>query len=132
MRCAQVDLEAGIVRLEPGSTKNGEGRTFPVSALPELATLLRDQRDATTAAERRLGAVIPWVFHREGQEIKDFRDAWRRACKRAGLVGMIPHDFRRTAVRKLERAGGPQSVAMKLVGHRTESISPPVCYRQRA
>src|SRR5207245_1139427 len=41
LRWAQVDFTAGVVRLEPGSTKNGEARTFPFAALPPLATLLR-------------------------------------------------------------------------------------------
>jgi hypothetical protein len=54
--------------------------------------------------------------------IKSFRRAWVTACKKAGIPERVPHDFRRTAVRNLERAGVPRSTAMKMVGHRTESI----------
>ena len=34
----------------------------------------------------------------------------------------ILHDFRRTAVRNLERASVPRSTATQMVGHKTESI----------
>jgi integrase len=66
------------------------------------------------------GRVVPWLFHRDGKPIKSFRRAWTTACRLAGLPGRIPHDFRRTAVRNLERAGVPRSTAM--VGHQTEAI----------
>jgi integrase len=33
-----------------------------------------------------------------------------------------PHDFRRTVVRRYERAGVARSVAMKLTGHKTEPV----------
>jgi integrase len=39
-----------------------------------------------------------------------------------GVPDRIPHDFRRTAVRNLERAGVSRSVAMKMTGHKTEAI----------
>ena len=43
-------------------------------------------------------------------------------CESAGLSGRIPHDFRRTAVRKLERPGLSRSVAMRMTGHKTEAV----------
>jgi integrase len=119
-RWAHVDFVGGWLRLEPGETKNGEGRQFPL--IPELRAVLERQRSATELLQRGSRQIIPWVFHRDGEPIKDFRAAWKTACRAAGVPGRIPHDFRRTAVRNLERAGVPRSVAMKLVGHKTEAI----------
>ena len=38
------------------------------------------------------------------------------------VTGRIMHDFRRTAVRNLERDGVSRSAAMAMVGHKTEAI----------
>ncbi len=118
----QVDLKAGVVRLEPGTTKNSEGRTFPFSACPELARLLESQRKLTSSIERETNQIVPYVFHRNGKRIRSIQTAWRNACDKAGYPGRLVHDLRRTAVREMERAGVPRSVAMQLSGHKTESI----------
>ena len=69
------------------------------------------------------GAICLYVFHRpDGSPIKDFRALWRTACEAAGYPGKLFHDFRRSAVRTLERSGVPRSTAMAMVGHKTESI----------
>jgi integrase len=120
MQWRQVDLAAETIRLDPGSTKNDEGRLFVMT--PELKATLAAQWADTDALQRATGQIIPFVFHRNGNRIKSFRRAWLLACKQAGVPGRIPHDFRRTAVRNLERAGIARSVAMKMVGHKTESI----------
>ena len=64
----------------------------------------------------------PCLFHHAGEPIKSLRGAWKAACKAAGVPGRIMHDFRRTAVRNLERDGVSRSAAMAMVGHKTEAI----------
>lgn len=115
-----VDLSAGWLRLDPGEAKSGEGRNFPLT--PELREVIEGVLHRTRNLERETGQIIPWLFHKNGIRIGSFRKAWATACKKVGLAGRIPHDFRRTAVRNLERAGVPRSAAMAMVGHRTESI----------
>jgi integrase len=116
----QVDFQAGTVVLFVGEDKNRAGRTFYMT--PALRSSLEAQRATTEALRRARGAIIPWVFHRNGKPILDFRGAWQVACRKAGVPGRIPHDFRRTAVRNLERAGVPRSTAMAMVGHKTEAV----------
>ena len=125
----------GWLRLDPGETKNKEGRNFPFTL--RLREIIDQQLERTKALEKATGRIIPWLFHRHGKPIKTFRRSWLTACVKAGLgteirsangklikkIGnRIPHDFRRTAVRNLERAGVSRSDAMKMVGHKTEAI----------
>jgi integrase len=106
----QVDFKAEVVRIEAGTTKNGEGRTVFMTA--ELKDLLEDQWAMTMAFERQAGQIIPWVFHRNGKPIRSFNVAWQGAWERAGPPGRLFRDFRRTAVRNMVRAGIPERVAM--------------------
>jgi integrase len=117
-----VDFDGGEIRLKASDSKNKTGRTFPFRVLPELDELLGRQLDHTRELEKERGEIIPFVFHRSGNQIKSMKTAWNAACRRAGLEGTIFHDLRRCAVRNLERAGCSRSVAMKLTGHKTESV----------
>ncbi len=120
---SQVDRREGTVRLEPGTTKNQEGRLFPYGdMLPELTDTITAQWSYTKRVEQARKIVCPWVFHRNGRPIRSFYGAWRKACLEAGHPGRILHDFRRTVVRNLVRAGVAENQAMQLTGHKTRSI----------
>jgi integrase len=123
----QVDLKAGEVRLDPGRTKNGEGRVFPFTR--ELRQVLERQQVIADELKRARGIIACAVFcytigKKAGQRITEsaYTHAWRKARVAAGCPGRIPHDFRRTAVRNLVRAGVPERVAMQLTGHKTRAV----------
>jgi integrase len=115
----RVDFKAGTVSLERGTTKSGEPRTFTFSAMPELEALLRRQREITTALERERGVICPWVFHRDGKQVKDFRVAWNNACAHAGVPGRVRHDLRRTGARAFRALGLSDRDIAELCGWET-------------
>lgn len=125
----QVDFVAGEVRLDAGTTKNREGRVFPMTT--DLRTMLKAQQ-VEHERLKKAGHIFPHVFWRVVAEsrggekkprpIVSFNKAWKIACRAAGCPGRIPHDLRRTAIRNFVRSGTSENVAMKLSGHKTRSV----------
>jgi integrase len=71
----------------------------------------------------------PYVFAnpKTGKPFWDIRKPFQRACKDAGIAsgqdaGVVPHDLRRTSITEARRAGIPESVVMKMSGHKTRSV----------
>lgn len=116
LRWSQVDLQGRLVRLEASDTKTRTARTIPLAEeLYQALAELKAQRDWHWPD-------VQHVFVRGGKPIKDYRKAWRSACKRVGLDRLVPHDMRRSAVRNMVRSGVPERVAMQISGHKTRSV----------
>ncbi|MBB5066102.1 tyrosine-type recombinase/integrase [Granulicella mallensis] len=141
MKVGQIDLLQRVIRLDPGTTKNSDGReVFLTDALHSLLT-------ACVTGKAKDDAVFT---RPNGIAVRSFRDAWEKACvnagvgqfvcyscsksmssespcgkcngKRAKYSGLIFHDLRRTAARNLRRAGISETVIMKIGGWRTRSV----------
>ncbi len=114
----QVDLQQGIVRLEPGTTKNDQGRVVYLDE--ELQEVFARQYERRKTTRK----ISPYVFTgRDGNDpIKDFRGTWDAACTEAKIGRRLFHDFRRTAVRNMVRSGIPERVAMMISGHKTRTV----------
>ena len=135
----KVDLKQGIVSLNPGETKNKKPRTAYLNE-----ELTREMK--SLSSNRQLGCSF--VFHQNGDRIKRVTRAWKTACIKAGLCEVLKdengnpvisetkkgiektikaptklfHDFRRTGVRNMVRAGVPERVAMMVSGHKTRGV----------
>jgi len=107
------DRPGRLLRLRPEISKNKDGRLLPLRG--ELLEVVE-------RAWQRKRLDCPYLFHVDGQPIGDFRKSWNKACEEVGLSGVLIHDFRRTAVRNMVRAGVPERVAMSRSGHKTRSI----------
>src|SRR5262249_14375891 len=108
-------------------------RASQIGVTSRSRSSLAAQLERAEALQKKLGRIVPFLFphpagrqrrpgRRAGQARRGFAKRWRTACDEAGVPGRIPHDFRRTAVWNLERAGIARSVAMKITGHKTESV----------
>jgi integrase len=118
---SDVDRAHGRITLRRVHSKTAEPRVLTL--VGELGTLIERRwhaREYPVAPET--SALSPFVFHRHGQPVGDFRKAWATACAAAGVAGTLFHDLRRSAVRNFEKAGVSQSVAMKISGHKTASV----------
>jgi integrase len=108
-----LSLTAKELRLRPEFSKNKKSRVVPLRG--KLLEVI--ERAAT---ERRLDC--PFVFHRAGKPIRDFRKPWLNATEAAGLGSILIHDLRRSGITNMRRADIPEEVAMKISGHRTRNV----------
>ena len=103
---SQVDLKRAEIYVEAHQAKTGVARVLPIA--DELLALLKKP-----------------MIHGEDHPVFDatnWRKEWKKAIKAAGLPDQLAHDFRRSAVRNMRKMGVPESVAMKISGHKTNAV----------
>jgi integrase len=113
LRVGQVDLVDRTIRLNPGTTKNLEGREASI----ESSTLLQLLRQCVEGKRPE-----DHVFTRGDKPVRDFRRSWENLCTVAGVPDLLFHDLRRTAARNLRAAGVPEEIIMRIAGWKTASI----------
>jgi len=101
------------VRLPGAVTKNKKPLPLVLTGQPlELVA----RRWALRVAE------CPYVFHRNGRVIRDFRATCAAACEAVGLPRLLFHDLRRSGARSYRRAGVTEDVIQRIGSWKTKSM----------
>ncbi len=112
LKASDVNLLASTVQLR--DSKNGEPRK--VSLTGDAKNLLA----ACVAGKSAEDAVF--TRGKGAKAVADFRGTWDKITLAAGCSGLLFHDLRRSAVRNMVRAGIPETVCMKVSGHKTRNV----------
>jgi integrase len=113
LRWEQIDLTLGCIRLSAKETKTDTARVVYLTS--RAMQILKE-------TPRQLHSPYVFVNPDTGKPWAEHNKMLRRACERAGLKGIWFHDLRRSFVTNARRSGVPESVVMKLSGHRTRSV----------
>lgn len=93
-RREDLDMLHGTIRLRNGTTKTGRGRDLPIP--PLMLDYFRD-----------LPADTDYLFHHDGKPLGDFKRAWKRCLKLAGLSHLHFHDTRHISASDMLNRGTP-------------------------
>lgn len=109
LKWSQIDLERKTIRIE--RTKSGKDRIIPVNSV--LFNLLETLRASNGQSE--------CVFlGPDGKPMKDIKQSFKTACKRAGIDGSLRiHDLRHTAASRMVEAGIDLPTVSRILGHST-------------
>ena len=109
---SRVDFDRRVSWLDPGTTKNGDGRGVPLN------------RDAILALRGVQGQHKRWCFTYKGKCMEAIGSAWKRSLQRAGIEKFRFHDLRHTwaswhvmngtSLQELMELGGWKSYEMVL------------------
>jgi integrase len=113
-------LDGDVLRIPGSICKNKKGRVLPLTE--ELKKILARRKAARQIERDGTVEVCDLIFHKDGQRLGQCQKEWIRAVKAANCPDRIFHDLRRFAVTNLVNAGIPQSIAMKVSGHKTQSM----------
>jgi hypothetical protein len=104
----------GSIRLPHVLTKNKR----------PLTLVLKGQRLLDLMGRRAALRVLacPFVFHRNGRRLSDFRTVWEQAAEAIGRPELLFHDMRRSGARNLRKAGVSESTIMRQGGWKTRSM----------